>query len=870
MNMEKYQPTKEEIAKAEGMMTDEQKAMSEQREKEVGSESHETPLELETRLESLEAENQETFDEILLGYKNLVDGVDARLKDSGTDTKTKRELVKQKKDYQDKVRAVQTKYPEFASAGVKEQQQVKSQELIARIPEESREKFSKLIENIPEDLRIKYIQTLEGCLSNKDEVTIRTQVRGLVFELSRINSVIHQGLEQIDFDLEIPQKVEFLGFAKNTADFSHEPTQKFQSPIQLDVPIVRNGKPHVYEAKSYSRMQFGSLATQRNQLLKYQAAIERGIVEGATVEIRGRIDPSILKWSSGTNIAEAGRIPDVEMIYTFDLPSGAEYRFVLKRSRKNNGLNFQNEGRLTTPEVTLKAMRENDPDQYGEMISKFGTDEEILNILVEDRKVINGIQRSVLDRSIVDILASVDIQNPPQELQPHLADPTTIKSSDLFDQYEKLRKESIYKKLLAKREIINVDNKRSSCSEYATRDYVEKSLREYQAYLSQNPEMARIKKAYILNGEEDIQAVINKVMLAVEKIREIELTRIQTEKDPSNNAREERLKMGYVGQPEGVALDIEHITIDAIQEVNRKKGQTGRSYENPERFKDVEALKKYLPSQDKRYLEIAIHDPISGKTERNIDVNETHIKRTSVELLKENIKRAEERVQQIATRFEELNQKTDKNREELSEIKFLAGKLRAREMQARNIETIKTQIEALRSEKVERVKAEKDNTKKKGLASEYDDRIGKQMEELANLYKEAIGGDKEWDRIAKRISEKIDQNIIKFIYAVDSNGEIIVGEEIIRGDVSGRAAHSELAQGRNVYGAGELAFTKDNDGQWILTEINNGSGHYRPSVLTLSYVKNLLKSKGIGTDHVELRDTLLRGTPPPELTMLEE
>ena len=144
------------------------------------------------------------------------------------------------------------------------------------------------------------------------------------------------------------------------------------------------------------------------------------------------------------------------------------------------------------------------------------------------------------------------------------------------------------------------------------------------------------------------------------------------------------------------------------------------------------------------------------------------------------------------------------------------------------------------------------------------------MEELANLYKETIGGDKEWDRIAKRISENIDQNIIKFIYAVDSSGEIIVGEEIIRGDVSGRAAHSELAQGRNVYGAGELAFTKDNDGQWILTEINNGSGHYRPSVLTLSYVKNLLKSKGIGTDRVELRDTLLRGTPPPELTMLEE
>jgi hypothetical protein len=102
------------------------------------------------------------------------------------------------------------------------------------------------------------------------------------------------------------------------------------------------------------------------------------------------------------------------------------------------------------------------------------------------------------------------------------------------------------------------------------------------------------------------------------------------------------------------------------------------------------------------------------------------------------------------------------------------------------------------------------------------------------------------------------------------DGEIVVGEEIIRGDVSGRAAHSELAQGRNVYGAGELAFTKSKDGQWTLSEINNGSGHYRPSVLTLPYVKNLLKSRGIDTSTVELRDTLLRGTPPPDLTMLEE
>jgi hypothetical protein len=227
-------------------------------------------------------------------------------------------------------------------------------------------------------------------------------------------------------------------------------------------------------------------------------------------------------------------------------------------------------------------------------------------------------------------------------------------------------------------------------------------------------------------------------------------------------------------------------------------------------------------------------------------------------------------MQTIITRFAELGQKTNKTVEESNEVKFLSARLRAKEMQNNNVESIKHQVESLRAEKVEQVKAEKDNTKKTIVASEYDDRIAQHMERLTAVYTEVLGGEKEWDKIAKRISESIDQNIIKFIYAVKSDGEIVVGEEVIRGEVSGRAAHSELGQGRNVYGAGELAFTRDENGEWALTEINNGSGHYRPSVLTLPYVRNLLTSRGIDTTRVELRDTLLRGTPPPELTMLEE
>ncbi len=145
------------------------------------------------------------------------------------------------------------------------------------------------------------------------------------------------------------------------------------------------------------------------------------------------------------------------------------------------------------------------------------------------------------------------------------------------------------------------------------------------------------------------------------------------------------------------------------------------------------------------------------------------------------------------------------------------------------------------------------------------------MGELTSIYQDVVGGKIEWNKFAKRITDRVDQNLMKFAYAATSDGEIIADEEVIRGgSTTGRAAHSELAQGRNVYGAGELVFTKTSDGNWVLTEINNGSGHYRPSAIMLPYVKNLIASKGVDVSHAEVKDTLMRGTPLPDATILEE
>lgn len=743
-------------------------------------------------------------------------------------------------------------------------------EILSRVPIEERGNLPSLFAAVPENIQEKYIKTIEGALNNKDEVAVRTAIRGAAFELSRINTVMRQGLEQVDFNLQIPDKIRFVGYTKKDG-FDAEPTKEYNSTAELDVPIVRDGKPYIYETKSYPRMLFGSLPTQRNQLLKYQAAINQGIVDGATVEIKGRIHPYILDWAAGRNIAEEGHAPDVEIIYSMDLPSGAEYRFVLNRSRRNNGLNFQNEGRSSTAEATLKRIKETDPNHYVELQERFGNDDSILEKLVEDRQVINGIQRAVLDRSIVDILSSVDIENPPEELVPYLENPMSIKVAGLFDKYESLRQKSIFKKLLDKRTIINTENTQSAYSEFATDENIEHSVREYQDYLRQNPEMAKIKKAYILDGEEAIKTAISKTEWEIGKIRDFELRRMQAESDPSNWTRRVRAEMGYVGRPEGVALDLEHIVIDAIQETNKHEGQTGRSYANPERFKKVEQLGEYLEGQDRRYQEIAIYDPLTDRIKRHTDINDGFIEKTELGLLKENIGRAEKHIADMETRLAELSQKTELSQDEKLEERFIVSRMRSRRMKSRGIADMKARIETLRTEKTKVIRTEKDVAKKRQLASEYDNITKTILEGVADAYREVVGGNLEWDKFAERVTDRLDQNLIKFAYVATSDGEIIADEEVIRGGATtGRAAHSELAQGRNVYGAGEIVFSKTSDGNWVLTEINNGSGHYRPSASVLPYVKNLIASKGVDTTFAQTKDALMRGTPLMDVTILEE
>ena len=151
-------------------------------------------------------------------------------------------------------------------------------------------------------------------------------------------------------------------------------------------------------------------------------------------------------------------------------------------------------------------------------------------------------------------------------------------------------------------------------------------------------------------------------------------------------------------------------------------------------------------------------------------------------------------------------------------------------------------------------------TSLRAASDKYRDLITAKKDQLLDAYKQMFA--KDWDSFTLREIKRKEANTMKMIYVVTPEGEVIVEEERIRGvTATGRAAHSELAQGRNVYAAGELAFEKI-DGKWKLTEINSGSGHYRPSQDTLPYARGVIcRTLGLSPEDsdVSLRNCIFRG-----------
>lgn len=784
----------------------------------------------------------------------------------------------------------------------------------ARIPRAEREAFEAALAALPTAFHERFLKRLPTAVGDADEVRRVTGLRGLTFEMTRITGTAARGLETVDPQPRAP-KVSYAGYRNAETDFSRPPSREVRDgTLQLDVPIVRDGKPFAYEVKSYPRKAYGTDAQARNQALKYQAAVEQGVVDGATIELRGRLDLDYLVWAMGESMDDPGAIPDVQLVYNFELPSGKEYRFTLKRGAAGKGLRFRNEEKYEG----------------------------------EDLDVVIGIQEAIADKSIIGLISRPEIpeERASETLRPYLDRPETIHRLDVFQEYDALRRAAITEALRGKRVVINETNEKSAVSEYADRAYVERLVREFQEYLSQNPAVAEVKRHYVL-PEDRIEEAVARTLAALERIAAFERERAASSAEAESRAR--RAAEGYAGKPEGVALDIEHVMLDTVYGMNKegtdaatftrelgaaagafteplpdrpeqarlivrteaelqqrldadpalkrhwlgmsKKQQEAltrlvreaaivRTYEWPERFSDIRSFMEGLDTEDRRYREIHVFDPRDGKTARQANTSEEDIMKTRIAVSRENIARAEAAMSgtprakvhareimriksDIRTLEAELAAELEPVKKaasaEAQRIGKEAGPLTRRRQELlkqhappEEIEALDREIDALAARRAAAF------TAVRALSERYQALIGKRTRALEETYRRVFPH-KEWEAFAKRITKEVDQNILKAIYVVDAEGNVIVQEEVLRGLVVGRAAHSELTLGRNAYAAGELAFTKG-PGGWRLTEINNGSGHYRPDAeKTLTYAKARIATAGVDVSGAKLVDAILRG-----------
>lgn len=733
----------------------------------------------------------------------------------------KAELIRQRKEIAEKLRLAQA---ESLKAKHESVEKNKQSELVLSIESEGdRIQFSELLQVLSnKEIQQKYYTKLEGLLKNSNEVSRATGIKGLIFEMTRMQTVIEQGQEKVNFDLKLPG-------------------------VDLDVPIERDGKPFIYETKAFPRMEYGSSSAHQKQLLKYEKLIQSGQSAGATVEIDGRINLNFLKWAVGENILDQGAIPNVELIYNFKLPSGKDFRFPLKKST-GEGLRFFNKDKDYTD---------------------------------EDRKVVNALERAILDRSILDIISMTGLKKE-DDLGEFANEPMKIDRLEVFDRYQELRKTRQLELLLDRKKLVANENKRDVFSEYASEGAIRIQLKNMQDSLKQNPQMAKAKESYLLSTEEDFENVIKATLSIIESIKAAEEARRESSNE--EEAQKQRQQKGWseTMPPEGISLDMDHILMDVIQGINKRAGQQERSYLRPERFLNTEEmLKKIEQKPSQRHIAVEIFDPIEGTIKQQN--GKRNLERVPADLLRENIKRAQE---YLSNRLndESVSQQL---RQKLARANIQL--LSAIENKKHEIDQLKKSYGKQVQDAQELAKRTKDFSEVRRLTAEKQSKIFEINRQIEKSYIDAVGGSQEYKKIALQVSKIIDQDIAKFIYVVNSQEEIVMDEEVIRGDVSGRAAHSELAQGKNVYGAGEIVFSKHdrvfydieewkrydqsvdfNSEEWVLSEINNGSGHYRPNAESLRYVRRLFEEQGVDTSNAKLNDAILRGTSLRDLQILAE
>lgn len=167
------------------------------------------------------------------------------------------------------------------------------------------------------------------------QVSAYNHIRALILELTTAERGAKlPGANPQDPRSKVSVKVDFDGVKDGKA-------KKYtKSGIDNDVPVIPG---RVWELKRYPRLEFGSSDQAYNQVLKYQEAIRQGHFDAATIEVSGNVDPVFLR-AIRTGQGPGGiklEAPNVEVLYSFTLPTGREVVIPLKEGSPREGSDQQ-------------------------------------------------------------------------------------------------------------------------------------------------------------------------------------------------------------------------------------------------------------------------------------------------------------------------------------------------------------------------------------------------------------------------------------------------------------------------------------------------------------------------------------------------
>lgn len=701
-----------------------------------------------------------------------------------------------------------------------------------------------LMSVVTDGTRKEFLQRLKHANDAEYAVDFERHALGVAFAMQRVIKMFEDGENNfISLSSErlriAPENVYFTTYG----DDNITPTQR---PLKItdNFTLERNGGPFIYKAKYTPVRQFGAVEDDErephydyNQMLKYNEAIEQGLISGAAIEIRGLIDPDFLNWALGASVIERSDVPHVQLIYNMPLPSGAEYRFTLKKAQSYSA----------ELDVT------NDTSGYTKA----------------DKAVVQGIENALRSQDqvqLIEILSGQSVFAHKGDLKAEFKQfscpihEAELKDPAFYDNYLQTMRMGIWKRALRiKPETYNHDKDTVFSPENIgiedEKDALKARIEAYQADLRRTQGHLIVNSNSLGDDPEspEYQALLNEV--TEEFAKNIALIRSRDNKRRAEEAKNpnivgNRLQQGYSGLENGFALELYVIMVDSIAIVKSRKNDKvqERSFEHADgHFMDIDGVLGMLDERaDSRYQVVSIYDPLAKDGKRRQvteNISDDALIGKQITVTRENNKRVQKYLQDA-----------DEGKVKLSSNE----KTRLRQMK-KEILSVQAEIADLnqrRAMQSQLISAEK----KAGHKIKADHPLQQKMDELM-LEGHALQA-KLWDRLhgvldphnENKLTQKAftqEKNIIKIIYTIDHKGRITFEEEkpSERGRAS-RATHSELSGGENIFGAGEIIFSKPAGlKNWEILEINNGSGHYRPPPQTLRYTANCLMKELHGAFH---------------------